>query len=207
MYNPYEIVRTFEREVAEFAGAPHAVAVDTGTAAILVCCQLLQVEEVTLPARTYPSVPQAVIRAGGRVRFEDFDWAGEYSLAPYPIIDSACRFRRNMHVPGTYRCLSFNIKKHVPIGRGGMILCDDPQDAKWLRRMRFHGRREIPLMKDSIELIGWPFVMDPERAARGLTWLYHNPPADDAEDLVFEYPDLSRDPAFTPPPLHPDTLS
>jgi dTDP-4-amino-4,6-dideoxygalactose transaminase len=39
--NPWEIVRLFERKVGEFAGAPHAVAVDTCTAALFLCCKYL----------------------------------------------------------------------------------------------------------------------------------------------------------------------
>src|SRR4051812_9918930 len=104
--NPYTIVRQFEERVAAYAGSQYAVAVDTCTAALFLCCKYLKVEEVILPSRTYPSVACSVIHAGGRVQFEDVAWNGDYQLKPYPIWDSALRFRKGMYAPGTLRCLS-----------------------------------------------------------------------------------------------------
>jgi dTDP-4-amino-4,6-dideoxygalactose transaminase len=187
--NPYEIVRDFERAVAEYAGSPYAVAVDTCTMALFLCCKYLQVETVSLPKRTYCSVPCSVIHAGGIVRFDDRVWRGTYQLHPYPIIDGACRFRRGMYVPQTYHCLSFQYRKHLAIGRGGMILTDDASAAAWFRLARFSGRHEIPLTEDVPAMVGWSCYMEPERAARGLTLLSILP--DDNSDLEFCYPDLS----------------
>jgi dTDP-4-amino-4,6-dideoxygalactose transaminase len=131
-----------------------------------------------------------VIHAGGAVRFTDDEWRGVYQLRPYPIIDGACRFRRGMYIPGTLHCLSFQYRKHLAIGRGGMILTDDAKAAEWFRLARFHGRHEVPLMQDAPAFAGWPFMFEPERAARGLTLL--SLIRDDLPDLSFEYPDLSK---------------
>lgn len=187
--NPWQIVREFEAAVAAYAGSRHAVAVDTCTAAIFLCCKYLDVNEVHLPKHTYCSVPCSVIHAGGSVRFVDHKWSGVYRLTPYPIVDGACRFTRGMYQPGTYHCLSFQSRKHVPIGRGGMILTDDSDAAKWLRLARFSGRHEVPLIDDVPEMIGWSVYMEPERAARGLSLLAVTP--DVNPDLTFAYPDLS----------------
>lgn len=188
--NPWQIVRDFEAAVAEYAGSKHAVAVDTGTAAIFLACVYCQVTKVKLPKRTYVSVPCSVIHAGGQVEFwANHDWSGVYDLYPYPIIDGACRFRRGMYETGTLHCLSFNYRKHLAIGRGGMILTDDPKAAEWLKLARFSGRHEVPLMEDKPAMIGWHVFMEPERAARGLTLLSMMP--DDNPDRVFQYPDLS----------------
>ena len=81
------------------------------------CCEYLNVKEVTIPARTYLSVPQSIIHAGGRVKFKDYRWKGIYQLEPYPIWDAAKRFTSNMYIPDTYMCLSFHIKKHLKIGK------------------------------------------------------------------------------------------
>jgi dTDP-4-amino-4,6-dideoxygalactose transaminase len=189
--NPFSIVRDFERVVAEYAGSRYAVAVDTCTAAIHLCLEWWGVrgKTVMLPKRTYVSVPCAVIHAGGKVRFDDRWWIGDYLLDPLPVFDSACRFHRGMHVAGTFRCLSFQARKHVKIGRGGMILHDDTAADEWFRLARFSGRREVPLMDDRPTMVGWQCFMAPERAARGLhlmSVLPENPP-----DLTFDYPDLS----------------
>jgi len=190
MEDPWEIVRMFERSVAEYAGSRYAVAVDAGTAALFLACKYLKVGQVSLPRKTYVSVPGAVVHAGGSVVFDERQWVGEYTLDPYPIIDSACRFRRGMHRPGTFRCLSFQYRKHLPIGRGGMILCDDCDAVAWLKLARFFGRREIPLPEDNPRMIGWQLFMEPERAARGLTFLSLLP--DENEDLRFDYPNLTQ---------------
>lgn len=188
--DPYNTVREFEKAIAGYTGSPFAVAVDTCTAALFLCCRYLNVGEVTIPSRTYCSVPCSILHAGGRVRFSSRAWAGDYRLEPYPIIDSACRFRRRMYEPGTYRCLSFQTRKRLPIGRGGMILTDDAQAVEWFKLARFHGRHERPLMEDTPAIVGWPFYMEPERAARGLQ-LLSVLEDDSPADLEFNYPDLS----------------
>src|SRR5690606_7981084 len=125
--DPWQVVRDFEDSVAWYAGSKYAVAVDTCSFALFACCSYLKVETVTIPAKTYCSVPQSIVHAGGRVQFDSSVWFGDYELEPYPIIDSACRFRKGMHEADTFRCVSFNWRKHLPIGRGGMILCDDSE--------------------------------------------------------------------------------
>lgn len=188
MSDLYKVVPSFESAIANYAGSKYAIAVDTGTMALFLCCRYLQVDVVSIPRRTYVSVPCAIVHAGGVVNFDDRNWSGEYELTPYPIIDSACRFKRGMYQSGTYRCLSFQYKKHLPIGRGGMILCDDNESAEWFRLARFHGRHEVPLSVDIPAFVGWHAYMEPERAARGLSLLQNI--GDDPPDLCFEYPDL-----------------
>ena len=134
LHNPYKIVKMFEEEVAHYSGAPFAVATNSCTNALLLCCEYHQAQEVTIPAQTYLSVPQAIIHAGGVVKFEDIEWKGVYQLKPYPIYDAAKRFTSGMYFPGSYMCLSFHIKKHLKIGKGGMILTDDFEAYQWLKK-------------------------------------------------------------------------
>lgn len=190
MRNAYGVVQEFERRVAEYAGAPYAVAVDTCTAALLLCCAFLKVKVVSLPRRTYISVPFSVMHAGGKVVWDDRIWEGTYRLDPYPIVDSALRFTYGMYQPRTLYCLSFHAKKILKIGRGGMILTDDADAAAWLRKARYDGREECPLSEDDVDQIGWSAVMEPERAARGLQLLDLQPQHN--EDLAVNYPDISK---------------
>ena len=74
--NPHEIVKWFEEEVAHYTGAKYAVAVDNCTNAIRMCCEYLQDKEVTIPSKTYLSVPQSIIQAGGRVKLEELERQG-----------------------------------------------------------------------------------------------------------------------------------
>ena len=67
--NPFEIVKWFEEEIAEYAGAKYAIATDNCTDAIFLCCKYLNIsnKEVTIPSRTYLSIPQSIIQAGGKL--------------------------------------------------------------------------------------------------------------------------------------------
>ena len=166
--NPYQVVKDFEQTVAEYAGAPYAVAVDSCTNALLLCCKYFKVETVYIPEKTYVGVAYSILHAGGKVVFEPHDWSGAYRLDPYPIIDSARRFKRNMYIPQTLYCLSFHWSKHIPIGRGGMILTDDEDAVKWLRQARFDGRTEgVSCKDDNFTVPGYHFYLTPELAARG----------------------------------------
>ena len=175
LHNPYKIVKMFEEEVAHYTGAPFAVATNSCTNALLLCCEYLQVKEVTIPAQTYLSVPQSILHAGGTVKFEEKKWKGIYQLKPYPIYDAAKRFTSGMYFPGNYMCLSFHIKKHLKIGKGGMILTDDFDAYQWFKKGRYEGRSEVKYHEDDIEINGWNAYMTPEQAARGLMLMQNYP--------------------------------
>jgi len=167
-HNPYDIVKMFEEEVAEYTGAPFAVAVDSCTNALFLCCKYHKVIEVTIPKRTYLSVPMSIIHAGGEVVFEDKEWSGAYQLKPYPIYDAAKRLTSGMYTPGTAMCLSFHIKKALAIGKGGMILTDDYKMVEWLKKARYEGRSEVNYKEDNIDMLGWNMYMTPQQASHGL---------------------------------------
>lgn len=193
-HNPYKIVQMFEEEVAEYTGSPYAVSVDSCTNAIFLCCKYLNVEEVTIPKKTYLSVPQSIIHAGGKVKFKDTEWQGIYKLEPYPIYDSAKRFTGDMYIPGTFMCLSFHIKKHLKIGKGGMILTDNKDAVDWFKKVRYEGRSEKRYFEDDIELLGWNMYMTPVEAAQGLMLMQNFPLVN--EDLPEDYKDLTTNTIF-----------
>jgi dTDP-4-amino-4,6-dideoxygalactose transaminase len=193
-HNPYKIVQMFEEEVAEYTGSPYAISVDSCTNAIFLCCKYLNVKEVTIPKKTYLSVPQSIIHAGGKVKFQDVEWEGIYQLEPYSLYDSAKRFTSNMYIPNTFMCLSFHIKKHLKIGKGGMILTDNKDAVEWFKKVRYEGRSETKYIDDDIQMIGWNMYMTPVEAAQGLM-LMQNFPSFNA-DLTEEYKDLTTNTIF-----------
>ena len=171
--NAYQVVRNFEAAMADFTGAPYAVAVDSCSAALFLCCLFEKVKdksEVVLPKFTYPSAANSVVNAGGRVRFEDIKWQGMgwYLFRNTRIVDCAKRLKRGGYFENTLMCHSFHAKKTIPIGRGGMIVTDDADANDWLRTARFDGRHETPLQLDSLAGPGWNMYMTPAQAARGL---------------------------------------
>lgn len=168
--DPWDVVDAFEKMVAEYAGSKFAVSVDNCTDAVFLCLKYLDASgTITVPSKTYVSVPQAILHAGCSLEFEDIEWTGTYHLKPYPVVDGATRFTKGMYIPGTYQCISFHIKKILNIGKGGMILTDDPEAARWFKVARYEGRHiEVPYDQDEIELVGWNMYMPPEQAARGI---------------------------------------
>ena len=177
LHNPYKIVKMFEEEVAHYAGAPYAVSVNSCTNAIFLACKYEKVEgkEVIIPKRTYLSPPQSIMQAGAKLVFEDISWKGIYQLKPFPIYDAAKRLTSNMYVPGSHMCLSFHIKKHLKIGKGGMILTDNKEAVEYFRKARYEGRSEVKYHEDMIDEEGWNMYMTPEQAARGLTLMQNYP--------------------------------
>lgn len=190
LHNPYKIVKMFEEEVAYYTGAPYAVSVDSCTNALLLSCLYNKVETVTIPSKTYLSVPQSILNAGGTPQFEDLKWKGIYQLKPYSIYDSAKRFTSNMYIKGSMMCLSFHIKKHLKIGKGGMILLDDKDAYEWLKKMRYEGRSEVMYHKDNIQLCGYNMYMTPEEATRGLMLMQNYPKHQEDLPELPEYKDL-----------------
>ncbi len=170
---PHEIVEMFEKEIADYAGSKYAVAVDCDTNAIFLCLKYLgrYKETVTIPTHTYISVPNIIITAGYKnLNLEELNWKGLYQLEPLNIWDSAGRFTKGMYIGGdNFQTLSFQIKKRLPIGRGGMILTNNEDAYNWLVKARYDGRDlDVPQMEDDIETFGYHMYMTPEDAARGL---------------------------------------
>jgi dTDP-4-amino-4,6-dideoxygalactose transaminase len=211
MSNAYDVVAEFERRVADFAGAPIAIAVESCTAALFLSMAYLRwttgiAGPVRVPAHTYCSVPMAAMHAGWPIALAQREWTGAYRLDPLNVWDGAKRFRYNMFsesachaergAHGTFLCLSFHAKKHLAIGRGGMILTENYEASRWLRRARYDGREGKPYGEERITQLGWNMYMTPEQAARGLV-LLDLMPAGGWPDGPFElYPDLRNQPVF-----------
>lgn len=197
MYERNNVIRQFEKTIAKHCGAPYGIAVESCSAALFLCFLYHKVKEVTIPRRTYFSVPCGIIHAGGKIKFIDKEWVGAYQLEPYPIWDSAVRFKKDMYIPESYYCLSFQSSKHIPIGRGGMILTDNKKAVEWFKLMRADGRKEIPKERDSVKLAGWNFCMTMEQAARGIELFYWRIYGkEDLPDIQMSYIDLSLQPIW-----------
>lgn len=203
------MVGDFEQRVADWAGAKYGVATDSCTSAIFLSLQYRRFSgdyggsftRVEIPKHTYVSVPCQIKYTGWLPKFVDDDWIGEYELKPMNIWDSALRFKKGMY-HGGLQCISFHIKKLLPIGRGGMVLTDDIDARDWLRKARFDGRNPVPLLEDDFTMLGWNCYMTPEQAARGIQLfeVMRQKYPDGMDDLVVSeqgYPDLSRYKIYT----------
>jgi len=203
----YKVTEDFEKALCDYTGAPYAVTVDNQSNALFLALMYEKVSglNITIPSRTYPSVPCEIIHAGAKVKFEQVEGRtirGAYQLKPTKVWDSALRFTCDMYIPNTHMCISFTGPyKHLKLSKGGAILTDDYNAHLWFKRARFSGRRECSYHDDHFDMLGWNFYMMPELAARGLLLMgqfygidgkpKHNP------DIEHPYPDLSKFEIYT----------
>ena len=203
----YKVTEDFEKALADYTGAPYVVTVDNQSNAIFLALYYERItgQEITIPARTYPSVPCEIIHAGGKVKFEKVKGktlTGAYQLKPTNVWDSALRFTADMYIPGSHMCISFTGPyKHFKLSKGGAILTDSFDAYMWFKRARYSGRRECSYHDDHFDMLGWNFYMMPELAARGLLLINQFYNTDGTKkvnpDLTLPYPDLSKFEIYT----------
>jgi dTDP-4-amino-4,6-dideoxygalactose transaminase len=202
----YKITEDFEKALAEYTGSPYVVTVDNMSNALFLCLyyekniKKIETDTISIPNRTYPSVPCEIIHAGFKIDFKNVNGLtikGAYQLEPTRVWDSALRFTADMYIRGSHMCVSFTGPyKHFKLSKGGAILTDDYDAYLWFKRARYSGRRECSYHDDYFDMIGWNFYMMPELAARGLLLMNQFYNIDGSkkqnEDLELPYPDLSK---------------
>jgi dTDP-4-amino-4,6-dideoxygalactose transaminase len=165
----FEIVQDFEKAIAEFYGAPYAVATDCCTHAIELSLRYQNIKSATCPSQTYLSIPFTLMKLNLEWRFVDQPWQDYYYLGSTNIVDAAVYWKKDGYIPGTYMCLSFQFRKHLNLIRGGAILLDDAADTDQLRRMTTDGRDVSRLWKEQdIDTVGYHYYMPIETAKLGL---------------------------------------
>jgi dTDP-4-amino-4,6-dideoxygalactose transaminase len=207
MKNVYDITNEFEKRLADYTGAPYVVTVDNQSNGLFLAPMYENVkdQEITIPSRTYPSVPCEIIHAGAKVKFTPVKGKtikGAYQLAPTNVWDSALSFTADMYKPGTHMCISFTGPyKHFKLSKGGAILTDNHDAYLWFKRARYSGRRECSYHDDNLDMLGWNFYLMPELAARGLLLMNQfyniNKKKKSQNDLELPYPDLSKFEVYT----------
>lgn len=203
----YSITDKFEEALSEYTGSKYVVTLDNMSNALFLALyyenhikNTIENNTITIPSRTYPSVPCEIIHAGLKVIFEPVNGKtlkGAYNLKGSNVWDSALRFTADMYIPKTHMCVSFTGPyKHFKLSKGGAILTDDYDAYLWFRRARFSGRRECSYHDDYFDMLGWNFYMMPELATRGLLLMRQFYNLDGSkkinEDLELPYPDLSK---------------
>ena len=167
----FNIVYEFEKRISEFFGSPYSIAVDSCTHGIELCLRYTNQTSISVPKRTYLSVPFLAEKLGLERTWRDEDWEDYYELNhnDKKIIDAAVLWRKNSYIPNTFMCVSFQYQKHLSLGRGGIILLDNEDDFITLKKMSYDGRLpNIPWREQNIDCIGYHYYMTPETAKLGL---------------------------------------
>tara|TARA_B100001094_G_C18117425_1_gene764845 strand:+ start:866 stop:1459 length:594 start_codon:yes stop_codon:yes gene_type:complete len=164
----FQVIADFEKEVSSFFGAPYAVAVDCCTHGLELCLRHSKAETIRVPKNTYLSVPMLADKLNINLEWKDEKWQNYYYLTNN-IIDAAVLWERDSYIPGTYMCVSFQFRKHLSLGRGGVILFDKKSDFDTLKRMSYDGRSpDESWSTQNIKSIGYHYYMTPETAELGL---------------------------------------
>ena len=138
----FKTVTQLEKQLAEFFGAPYAVCLDACTHGIELCLRHQNINTITVPKRTYISVPFLANKLNINLKWRDEEWQDYYKVNEHlkPIYDAAVLWKKDSYIPGSFMCLSFQFQKHLSLGRGGAILCDNKEDAIALKKMSYDGR-------------------------------------------------------------------
>ena len=170
--DPWDIVDGFERLISNFCGSKYAVALDSCTNALFLSLKYKNISStiIEIPSKTYLSVPQTILNSGNKPTFKDFEWSGYYRLGNTNIYDSAGRVAKNMFIKNSFMCLSFHLRKNIPIGKGGMILTDSLDAYNWMYKAVYEGRDRRQNHNDieDLEMMGWNMYMTPEHASYGI---------------------------------------
>lgn len=184
-----EVIDIFEKKVAEFAGAKYCITTDSCTSAIelsfrylLAKGEILNNQYINIPNHTYISAALIVKQLGLNISFENRRWEGMYQFGPSRVWDCAVRWKKGMYDKTYHKydsnnsllpylhCVSFQIKKMIPIGKMGAIITDDKDAFEWLKLARYDGR-DMSLPYDHIDHIkmeGYHKYATPEDCARGI---------------------------------------
>jgi hypothetical protein len=129
------------------------------------------------------------------LEWRDEEWQDYYKVNNHftPIYDAAVLWKKDSYIPDSFMCLSFQFQKHLSLGRGGMILCDNEAAAIDLKKMVYDGRHpDIPWREQDIERFGYHYYMTPETAQKGLDKLDQAKETSPKKWTVTDWPDLSK---------------
>ena len=187
----FESVAKFEETIAKYFGAKYGIAVDSCTHGIELCLRYKKAKKITVPKRTYISVPFLANKMNIDLAWKDENWQDYYYITE-DIVDAAVYWKENGYVPGTFMNLSFQYRKHLSLGRGGMILLDNYDDYLTLKKMSYDGRLpDIPWRNQNIDIHGYHYYMTPETAELGLKKFELAKKTPPVKWVVTDWPDLT----------------
>jgi hypothetical protein len=188
----FNTVSVFENKIAEFFGAPYAIAIDSCTHGIELALRLTGVKHISIPKRTYLSVPFLAEKLNIDRTWRDEQWVNYYYITDR-IIDAAVLWKPKSYIPNTFMGISFQYQKHLSLGRGGVLLCDNADEAEILKKMSYDGRLPaVPWREQNIDTVGYHYYMTPETAQLGLDKLPAAILSEPRQWTVNDWPDLTE---------------
>lgn len=188
----FNIVTEFENQVAEFFGAPYAIAVDSCTHGVELALRYTNADYIRVPNRTYLSIPFLANKLNIGLFWKDEHWVDYYHLTDQ-VVDAAVLWKEDSYIPNTFMGVSFQYQKHLSLGRGGILLTDNAEAATQIKKMSYDGRLpDTPWRDQDIDTIGYHYYMTPETAQLGLDKLPAAIQSKPRQWVVNDWPDLTQ---------------
>ena len=188
----FDIITEFENKIADFFGAPYAIAIDSCTHGVELALRYTNADHIRVPNRTYLSIPFLANKLNIGLSWKDEHWVDYYYITD-EVVDAAVLWKKDSYIPGTYMGVSFQYQKHLSLGRGGILLTDNKEAAIKIKKMSYDGRLPgIPWRDQDIDTMGYHYYMTPETAQLGLDKLpiaIENAPR---QWVVTDWPDLTQ---------------
>ena len=189
----WKSVHDFELVVSNWFGAKYGVAVDSCTHGIELCLRLKGIKKISIPKRTYLSIPFLSHKLGLPLEWRDESWEDYYEISNSGIYDAAVLWKEMSYLSGTMMCLSFQFQKHLSLGRGGMILLDDKEAYDKLSKMVYDGRiSDVPWRDQNVDTIGYHYYMTPETAQLGIKKFQDAIHTEPRRWVLEDWPDLTQ---------------
>lgn len=189
----FDTVKRFENIVANYFGAEYGVATDSCTHAVELSLRYDSVCNASCPKHTYLSIPMTLMKLGIDWNWNSEEWDSYYFLSDTRVVDAAVLWKQNSYIPGSLMCLSFQFKKHLSIGRGGMILTNSRDEYITLKAMSYDGRvLDIPWAEQDVTKMGYHYYMTPESAEQGIQKFHTVRNITPKYWSYLNYPDLSK---------------
>ena len=188
----FNVVTEFEKKIAEFFGAPYAIAVDACTHGVELSLRYTNADSISVHKNTYLSIPFLFRKLNIDLEWKNEDWKDYYYITDR-VVDAAVLWKKDSYISGTFMSLSFQYQKHLSLGRGGMILTDNKEAAIQLKKMSYDGRLpNIPWRDQNIDTVGYHYYMTPETAQLGLDKLPKAIETEPKQWTVNDWPDLTQ---------------
>lgn len=188
----FNIITEFEKNIAEFFGSTYAVAVDCCTHGVELSLRYTNAKSINVPKRTYLSIPFLSYKLNIDLVWKDENWQDFYYVTD-SVIDAAVLWKKDSYIPNTFMSVSFQFRKHLSLGRGGVILTDDKDAYLELKKMSYDGRLPDVFWKEQdIESVGYHYYMTPETAELGLEKLPEAISKAPTQWTINDWPDLTN---------------
>lgn len=193
----FEVIKIFEEKIANFFGAPYAVATDCCTHGVELSLIYTKAKKIHVPKHTYLSIPFLSNKLNIEREWKDENWVDYYYLTKN-VIDGAVLWKPNSYIPNTFMSISFQYRKHLSLGRGGIILTDNLEAAQTLKKLSYDGRiPDVSWTEQNIDTMGYHYYMTPETAQLGLDKLEKAIQTKPKQWTVNDWPDITLNKIFS----------